>query len=215
MKAYKLTNENGQTKNQTQWGPNVSHSAKGEPGQSLCSDGWMHFYTNPLIAVLMNPIHAEFKSPKLWECETSGEELHEALKSGCKTLTTIEEIPLPEITLNQKIAFGILCAKEVCTDEAWNQWADRWLNGEDRTKESAAASDAAAINASAHDLGNAAYAAAGAANNARAAAAAYDAAIDVSNAAANASYAAAYAYAAAAAANINFIEIAEQAMNYA
>ena len=150
MKAYKLTDKNGQTRSQTQWGPGVSHSAKGDCGQPLCSDGWMHFYTNPLIAVLMNPIHAEFKSPKLWECETSGEELHEALKSGCKTLTTIEEIPLPEITLNQKIAFGILCAKEVCTDEAWNQWADRWLNGEDRTKESAAASDAAAINASAY-----------------------------------------------------------------
>ena len=36
MKAYKLTNKNGQTRNNTQWGPNVSHSATGNPEQELC-----------------------------------------------------------------------------------------------------------------------------------------------------------------------------------
>ena len=182
MKAYKLTDENGQTRNQTQWSPNVSHSANGE-GKELCSDGWMHFYTNPLIAIVMNPRHADFKSPKLWECETSGEHLHEALKSGCKTLTTIKEIPVPKVTSIQRIAFGILCTKEVYKDEAWNEWADKWnewadkwnewadkwLSGEDRTEESAKAA----------------------------------------NYVVNATY-----YAVRADTNINFVEIAERAMNY-
>ena len=165
MKAYKLTDENGQTKNNTQWGPGVSHTANGKTDQPLCSDGWIHFYSNSLVAVFMNPIHANFQSPRLWEAETSGEELHEPLKSGCKTLTTIKEIPVPEVTLTQRIAFGILSVKEVYHDEKWNSWADKWLNGEDRTPKSAAARANAA----------AAAAAAAAAYAARAAAAAADA----------------------------------------
>ena len=163
MKCYKLTDKNNQTRNGTQWGHNVSHSAEGK-GENLCSDGWIHFYTNPLIALLLNPIHANFSSPKLWEAESSGEELHESLKSGCKTLTTIEEIPLPEISMTQKIAFGILCAKEVFKNKEWNLWADKWLSGEDRTKKSAsAAAYAAAYAAAAADAADAAAAAAAAA----------------------------------------------------
>ena len=150
MKTYKLTNKNGKTKNNTQWGPNITHSSTGNH-KSLCSNGWIHFYTNPFIAVLMNPIHADFKSPKLWECETSGEELHEELKSGCKTLTTIKEIPLPEISNVQRIAFSILCVKEIYKNKEWNDWADKWLTGEDRSERSAytARTDAAVNSASA------------------------------------------------------------------
>ena len=217
MKCYKLTDKNGQTRNDTQWGPNVSHSAEGK-GENLCSDGWIHFYTNPLIAILMNPIHANFAQARLWECESSGKELHESLKSGCKTLTTIREIPLPKISMTQRIAFGILCTKEVCKDERWNNWADKWLSGEDRTKKSAAAAAVAAAAAAA----SAAYDAAAASDAASdaAAAAAYDAAAyDAAAAAAYyAAYAAAYdaaAYAAAAAAAYYAAYAAASAANYA
>ena len=185
MKCYKLTDQNGQTYNNTQWGENVSHSAYGESGQELCSDGWIHFYTHPLLAILLNPIHANFNSPRLWEAESSGDELHEPLKSGSRTLTTLKEIPLPKISLNQKVAFGILCAKEVCTDKGWNAWADKWLSGEDRTKESAY---------------SAAYAAAAATAN-------YVAYYDT-RVAYNA------ARAADANKNSNFVEIVEKAMTY-
>jgi len=76
-------------------------------------------------------------------------------------LTTLKEIPVPLVSSTQKIALGILCAKEVYNDGAWsdelvkqlnkyqtngvghpytwNEWADRWLSGENRTKESAKA----------------------------------------------------------------------------
>ena len=196
MKAYKLTDKNNRTRNNTQWGINVSHTATGIK-KNLCSDGWIHFYTHPLLAVLMNPNHANFINPKLWEAEASGEMKHESLKSGCKTLTTIKEIPLPEVSVTQKIAFAILCAKEVCKDEKWNSWADKWLSGEDRSKETAyAAANAAA----------AAYAAGAAANADANAAAAYAAF------AAAAAFHATYATYAAAAAKVNFIEIAKKAM---
>ena len=103
--VYKLTDNVGQTKDNTQWGNNVSHTAKGD-GKVLCSDGFIHYYTHPLLAVLLNPIHAKFESPRLWEAEASGKILDEPLKSGCKTLTTIKEIPLPEISRVQRIVFG-------------------------------------------------------------------------------------------------------------
>ena len=191
MKCYKLTDENGQTQNNTQWGENVSHSASGESGQPLCSKGWIHFYTNPFLAVLMNPSHAFFTSPRLWEAESSGEELHEPLKSGSKTLTTLKEIPLPEISFSQRIAFGILCGKEVCKNKEWNAWADKWLSGEDRTTESAeVASHVAKANVAAN-------------------AAAYYAATYSANAA---SYAASYAIINDK--NIDIIKIVKKAMTY-
>ena len=202
MKAYKLTDENNQSKNNTKWGKNVSVTATGD-GKTLCSDGFIHFYTSPLIAVLMNPFHAGFKSPRLWECETSGEHIHEPLKSGCKTLTTIKEIPLPKITREQRIAFAILCAKKVSKDEAWNLWADKWLSGEDRSKESAKVAAYAYAYAYASADSSAAYSAyAYAASAYAASAAAASAAYDDASAAAVADK------------SIDFANLAEKAMTY-
>jgi hypothetical protein len=61
------------------------------------------------------------------------------VKCGVKTLTTLEEIKLPILTTNQMIVVGILAAKEICKDAAWNMWADLWLSGEDRSKKTAKA----------------------------------------------------------------------------
>lgn len=56
MKAYKLTDENHQTRNETQWGENITHYTNGEG--ELCGPGWLHYYNDPLLAVLLNPVHA-------------------------------------------------------------------------------------------------------------------------------------------------------------
>ena len=142
MKLYKLTDGDGKTRNDTQWGPGVSHSSTGEG--ELCGPGWIHAYEHPLIAVLMNPLHADFKNPRLWEAEGEIAIRDGQLQCGCKTLTTIREIPLPEITAEMRVRFAILCAKDVCAYLAWNAWADRWLSGEDRTQ---AAAEAARVEA--------------------------------------------------------------------
>ena len=136
-KLYKLTDNYGETRGDTQWGPGVSHSGTGEGG--LCGPGWIHAYEHPLIAVLLNPIHADFKNPRLWEAEGEVVLRDGQIKCGCKTLTTIREIPLPEITTEMRVRFAILCAKEVCACRAWNAWADKWLSGEDRTRAAAKA----------------------------------------------------------------------------
>ena len=69
LTLYKLTNENGQTYNKTQWGEGVVHTADGTG--NLCSKRWIHAYADPLLAVLLNPIHANFHNPQLWEAEGS------------------------------------------------------------------------------------------------------------------------------------------------
>ena len=215
MIVYKLTDKEGKTKNGTSWGENVTHEVTG--ALELCKNG-IHAYSDPLLAALHNSIHGEFdlSSALLWKGEASDEHLDDAgMKSCHRWLRTIKQIPIPEVNLTQKIAYGILCAKEVCDDKNWNKWALRWLSGEDRSYTSAYA--AYAYTTYAATYADDAYAAAHAAVHAAHAAAA---AADASDAA-HAAYAAAYAVHAAAAARvasdargkkIDLIKIAKKAM---
>ena len=144
MIVYKLTKQNLQTYGGYQWKPGITRETDGEG--NLCGPGWLHYYHDPLLAVLLNPIHADIANPILWEAEADG--LHRddrGLKGGCTRLTLIRQVDLPQITTEQHVRFGILCAKAVCNDRAWSAWADRWLDGSDRSQESAwAATEAAA-----------------------------------------------------------------------
>jgi len=138
MIVYKITDKNGQSYGKTQWGPRTSHETNGSG--NLCEPGWLHWYFDPLLAVLLNPIHGGFdpETMILWEAEAEGEIQNDrGLKGGSTQLTTLKEIPIPKITNEQRIRFGILCAKEVCEDSEWNLWADRWLSDADRTKKTA------------------------------------------------------------------------------
>jgi hypothetical protein len=128
----------------------------------LCGPGWIHFYDDPLLAVFLNPVHADFSNPRLWECEVSGEIRNDrGLKFGAQTLTTLWEItPVPEVTLEQRIRFAIFCALEVCKDPGFVRWADRWLDSSDRSSESARAAESAAVSLAAQHAARAAEAAA-------------------------------------------------------
>jgi len=196
----------------TLWGEGISHTASGE-GELCSAAGWLHAYSHPLLAVLLNPIHANIKNPKLWEAYGSGlKKSDHGLKLGFTKLTTKKEIALPVITDTQKIAFAILCALEVCKEPRFVTWANNWLSGKDRTADAAAY---AVANAAA----NATYAAINAAR------AAYYAAYYVVDAAYYAADAARYAakdyynvYIATAANNVNndidLIKLAKKAMKY-
>ena len=197
---YKLTDENMQTRNGYQWSLGDWHETSGEG--DLCGPGWLHGYEHSLLAVLHNPIDADIQQPRLFECEWSGEiKRNGQMKCGVTRLRLVQERELPEITVEQKIAYGIYCAKEVYADKEWNAWADAWLSGNDRSLDTAAA----AADDAADD---AADAAAWAAARASWAAARADADADI-NAAAAASWAAARA---STERDINLVECAEKAM---
>lgn len=135
MKLYKLTDQNHQTRNNTQWGENIEYVASGEG--KICGPGFIHAYIDSLLAVLLNPIHANIKDPVLWEAEGDIVKEDYGLKVGCTRLKTIKIIFLPEITLEQRIKFSILCALEVYKEEKFVAWANKWLSGEDRSSTTA------------------------------------------------------------------------------
>ena len=141
MLVYKLTDSALRTHGSTfQWELNVPREiSKEDHTTSLCSPGFFHWYRDPLLAVLHDPIHGEFgPSARLFEAEAEGTILEEGqMKGGSTRLTFLKEIPLPTVTLEQRIRYGILCAMEVETNEPWKLWASKWLSGEDRTVESA------------------------------------------------------------------------------
>ena len=195
MKLYKLTDSDFCTHKNTKWGENVTHSVTGEV--ELCKNA-LHAYTDPRLAAILNPIHSDFINPILWEAE-GNVVVRDHTKVGCNRLTTIRQIPLPKISTEQRAKFAITCAKKVCKDKKFNDWADKWLSGEDRTKKSAANAGCVAANAccvAAYADITAAYAANAAAN---AAYAAYAAAANI--------YTDIYVAKVASNANINLIKV--------
>ena len=157
--AYKLTDQNFRTRDGYQWELNRWQETSGEGG--LCSDGWLHFYTHPLLAVLLNPVHADIKNPRLFKVEVSGKFKDDnGLKVGYTKAKLIKELKLPEISLTQKIAFGILCTLEIYKEETYVKWAKNWLAGKDRSSSAATWAAADATYAAAYAAARAADAAA-------------------------------------------------------
>lgn len=187
--VYKLTTHDRLTRageeNETQWGPGIEHTAPGIG--NLCTSGWLHAYEHLLVAVLMNPVHANIKKPRLWEAEGDVGPREGSLKCGCRRLRTIRELPLPVITREQCVRAAIYLAGSVFGDDCpeWSSWADGWLSGADRGRvaaRAAAVARAAAWAAEWAAARAAEWAAAGAAEWAAAAAAAAWAAEAVSRA---------------------------------
>ena len=219
-KYVKLTDKHSRTYGECQWGEGVEHTADGEG--ELCSEHWIHVYEHPLLAVLHDPVHGKFlddEGARLWECESDDDNPKRdgQMKLGIRHLCTVQQIPIPEITFEQRVAYAIHCALHVYIEPVFVDWAEKWLTGEDRSRH--ATSDAAyaayaadaAYAAYAADAADATYdadaayaagAAASAAHAAHAAAGAY---------ATHAAHAAHAAYAAhAAAGSIDLAAIAEQ-----
>jgi hypothetical protein len=140
-KAYKLTDANMQTRNNTQW---VLQEFKETSGKgNLCGPGWLHYYSDAKLAAFLNPIHANFAAPRLFEIEVAGDiESDRGIKYGCTKMRLVQELQFVKPTVEQCIKFGILCALEVCKEASFVKWANNWLNGTDRSRKSARAAAA-------------------------------------------------------------------------
>jgi len=119
MKLFKLTDFLSKTYKNTQWGKNVTHSVlKERQGTELCSPEVIHAYKNLNLALLLNPIHSSFSSPKAWEAK--GKVVSEDWgKVGCWKLTTLEQLDIPDWYTDKykrkrvQVRFAILCAEKV------------------------------------------------------------------------------------------------------
>ena len=174
MLIYKLTDQNLRTHNGFQYKKNRWITAPNhDPDKSLCSDGWLHAYEHPLIAVFMNPVHARIKNPKLFECKWKGNhKKYGQLKLGVESTILKKEIGLPTFTPDELVTIAINCALLVYDNQYFVDWTNNWLSGTDRSASNAARS---ASNA-ARSVAWAARSAAWAAESAAASSAAWSAA---------------------------------------
>ena len=219
MKLYKLTDQKGNTKNNTHWDVGVTHKVPNCKVPMLCSDNVLHAYTNINLAFLLNPVHGDINNPLIWECE-GDVAVKDWGKVGVFALTITKELIVPKWVKSDNerlviIAFAILCAEAVLKiyeDEYPNNDCPRKAieAAKEYLKNPSARAAAYAADAAAYA---AAYAADAAADAADAAADAADAA-DAARAARAAAYAAhAAAHAAARAADeIDFAFLADQAV---
>jgi len=135
--AYKLTDSEMRTHRGFQWELGKWYKKTGEG--KLCSSNWLHFYSNPLVGLFLNPAHVNIENPRLFRAEVEGKFLNDnKTKCGYSRAKLVEELPVPQISPVQRVRFAILCAKKVYKGKEWNKWANNWLSGKDRTKESAA-----------------------------------------------------------------------------
>jgi hypothetical protein len=134
---YKLTRPDLTTYNGFQWtlGKEQRFSGKG----TLCGPGFAHAYLSPELAVLLNPIHADYDPAVLFRCEGIVARSDHQLKVGCTALTLIEAAPMPVFTIDQRVIFAVRGALTVYPEAAFVLWAERWLNNTDRTRAAARA----------------------------------------------------------------------------
>lgn len=144
---YKLVDQNGYTRRgmsgKTYWLDKQEKVAIGD-GTELCTDGVIHYYDDPYLAVLFNPIHADIDAPRLITIKIDKQYVHDGLKGGCKKAKYIKEIKLPKISIIQRVTFAIKVSLAFYKDEKFEKWAINWLNGSDRTWAAAEAARAAA-----------------------------------------------------------------------
>lgn len=113
--VYKLTTQDDKTRkgcfNECTWGPGVTHNGTGKG--DLCGPGYIHAYLSPILAVMLNPIHAAIPDPKLWECSVDAiAKTDNDLKVGAVSLTTVRSVELPVVTTRHRVIFALLCAEK-------------------------------------------------------------------------------------------------------
>ena len=93
----------------------------------MCTSAWTHWCTDPLLAVMLNPIHGNYdlETAHLWEGEGTVGATDHGLKIGCADGVTIRRVRLPRVTGAQRVRFGILCALTVCRSEKFKAWAKK------------------------------------------------------------------------------------------
>jgi len=76
--------------------------------------------------------------PILWKAEGDLVDSSPCLVR-CTNLKTLKIVPFPNVTTEQCVRIAIACARIGYKEQKWTTWAARWLNGRDRSADSAKA----------------------------------------------------------------------------
>jgi uncharacterized protein (DUF952 family) len=154
LKGYKLTDQNGYTRRgltgQTKWEIGTKVRPTGEYQGKPCAPGVLHDYEHPLLAILLNPIHANIDKPLMFVLEHDIEPNTDGLKRWTtRQVSVISEMSPPVVTITQRVKWAQACAAAAFAAAAARAAqamasaakaaqvpgvaAARWLSGEDRS----------------------------------------------------------------------------------
>jgi hypothetical protein len=121
---YKLTNQQCKTHGGYLYGKigSVHTKPKQDHDYALCSSDVFHAYSNPNLAFLMNPIHAEITNPRLW-LVLGNVVVDNSLKVGSSYQLVVRELATPDwvgssCDLGIRVRFARLCVAAGYTDAA-------------------------------------------------------------------------------------------------
>lgn len=124
MQKYLLTDVNGRSRRGTIIEANCANPNRQFGGDVVSRNIWECADT-PLLAVMVNPLHAECVLPRLFEIRGFGQEQNK--------IDRIREIGLPKVLPEQKLAFAMYCVRSLAPDDAFAAWVERWLANIDRS----------------------------------------------------------------------------------
>lgn len=117
-KLIKLTDAEGKTFRNTQWGVNKTNRIDPDKRRAkLCTNGVFHAYRDLNLAMLIRPLHSSTKNPQIWEAE-GDIEVENHFKCGVFELTTVRRVPYPdwytdlEIRQEVMVRFADLCVEQ-------------------------------------------------------------------------------------------------------
>ena len=135
---YKLLTQEKKSHGGFQWEMNKEYRID-KPGKELCSDQVFHCYSHPVLAILLNPIHANINNPRLFEIEVDAITNDDGLKYGTKMQKLVREIEIPKLDIMTKVDFSIRVAMEVYQEDWFTTWAENFLNRIDVSEAAATA----------------------------------------------------------------------------
>lgn len=140
--VFKWTNADGHVdypEEPQRWGLGVTHLSQGI--KSAKGPRYIPTYETAELAVLLDshyhgPLKGSDKveaNPLLWECEGIIATDFMDGRKDCHALTSLHPVAIPEIDIVSTVIFGILCVQTASYDPYWLEWAEIWLNYQDRS----------------------------------------------------------------------------------
>jgi hypothetical protein len=134
---FVVTDEKDQTEGEIQWGVGIRHVAKGRD-RDLQNSAFIVGYGNQYMAGLLNPSLPDSPRRVLWHAQGEGKHKRDGqYQCDYERVTTVAVIDMPTFTPTQYVAFGIYCGQSIYSARGWNEWANGWLGGTDRSAEAA------------------------------------------------------------------------------
>lgn len=125
MRKYLLADLHGQTRRGITINTNRANGKRYYSGDIVSRNIW-ECADSPLLAIMINPLHAECVRPRLFE-------IGGKFGQDQNNVHRVREIDLPEVSPEQKLAYAMYCVRSLIPEHAFDAWVERWLANDDRS----------------------------------------------------------------------------------